>query len=591
MAPSHWYVGFKDTLLEIIINAENIDLYDLVMDPYDGVMCYGKINSGNRHIAYLQVVILPHAKPGSLHFTAKPISRRPRYVKQFSFNYELLPRTPWKPTPIDSRDVLYRVILDRFANGDEGNDNAASHNRTQINRADALSPHGGDLKGLFSHIDYIKSIGVSTVWFNPIQLNDHSENNHLGYNISNHYKTDPRLGTNEYFLKITSELRKKGLKTIMDINPNDFSSSHWLYQNFDTSWFNNWDTFLHPDFTSYSINDPYYSPWERVRTQRSWINSTSPDVNQDNPHMARYLDQMYMWWMEYAGLNGYCINRVSLINQDYLNHLIALLQREFPNSCVITDTKTGSVAAQASMVRNNILGFQNNNLASIPDYHLYRAFRNILNPESNLDAALSSFYTALSDDILYINPELNLTFIDNSLEKRAFDQAQQNLNRWKMTCALLFTMRGIPVLYYGSEILLPSATQGPLPAQTDFPGGWKYDASNKFNPAGRNAQEQMAWEYINRLITFRTNNPVLANGKLMQYPVEKGIYVYFRYDDKSSVMVIANANNHAVSMDFKRFSERLNGYNSYSDIINKGTGFLNESISLDPGQTLILKLY
>lgn len=589
MAPSHWYIGFSDSFLEIIINAENIDLYDIEMEPYDGVTCYGKINSGNRHIAYLQLVINPNTKPGSIQFSAKPTHKRPRYVKAFHFSYELKARNHWKAPGIESKDVLYRLIIDRFSNGDEGNDAGGVHNQAKIHRDDPESRHGGDIKGMLNHLDYLKSLGVSTLWFSPIQENDHPDGSHLGYSISNHYRTDPRLGSNEQFLKFTNEVRKKGLKSIMDINPNDFSNGHWLYQNFDTGWFNTWDTFLHPDFTSYSINDPYYSPGERLRAQRSWLNVLSPDVNHDNPHMSRYLDQMYLWWMEYAGLSGYCINRVALFDHKYLSHLIAKIQLDFPTAIIITDTKTGSVAAQASMVKNNIVGFEKNNLRSIPDYHLYRVFRKILT-NGDLIVALNGLYTALGDDILYQNPEMNLTFIDNSLEIRAFEQANQDFARWKMGTALFLTMRGIPAVYYGSEILLASSG-GPLPAQTDFPGGWKGDEKNKFIPAGRSPQEQQAWEYMNRLLEFRANNPVLANGQLMQYPLENGIYVYFRYNDKSNIMVVTNANAQEVQLNFNRFSERLSGISSYSDIVNKTTGFISEGLTIPAESTLILKLY
>lgn len=591
MAPTHWYVGFSDSLLEIIIHAENIDLYEIEMEPYEGVTFAGKANSGNRHIAYLQLYIAPNCKAGNLSFKATPLHRRPRYVKPFAFDYELKNRNTAKATQLEPKDVLYRIIVDRFSNGDEGNDQANMRNRATVNRKDPLSRHGGDIKGIINHLDYLKALGINTLWFSPMQENDHPNGGHLGYNISNHYKIDPRFGSNESFLKMMADLRKKSVKAIMDINPNDFSSGHWLYQNFDTGWFNTWDTFLHPDFISYSINDPYYSPGERMRTEKSWLDPNSPDVNQDNAHMSRYLNQMYLWWMEYAGFSGYCINHVSLFDHAYLSQLIALLQKEFPNITIITDTKTGSVAAQASMVRNNINGYEGNNLKSIPDYHVHKTFRNILDPNKDLTTSLNSLYTALGDDILYQSPELNLTFIDNSLETRAFEYSGNDLARWKMAYAIFLTMRGIPAIYYGSEILLSSNAGGPLPAQTDFPGGWKSDPMNKFVPAGRTAEEQNAYDYLHRLIELRTNNPVLSNGQLMQYPLENGIYVYFRYNEKNTVMVVTNANPTELNLDFSRFSERLKSVSSYTDVINKSTGFISDGLTVPPLTTLILKLY
>jgi glycosidase len=590
MAPVHWYVGFADSSLEIILNAENIDLYEITMEAAPGITFVGKTNSGNRHIAYLNLFISPGAKPVNLLFTAKPINRRPRYVKQFKFFYELRARNNWSHITLNEKDILYRIIVDRFSNGDEGNDNVNLHHKIRTDRNDPAARHGGDLKGILNHTEYLKNLGITTVWINPIQENDHANNSQLGYSVSNHYSVDPRLGNNDVFQKLCADLRKKNLKSIMDINPNDFSTNHWLYQNFDTGWFNNWDTILHPDFTSYSINDPYYSPGERMRAVSSWVDRFSPDVNQDNAHMKKYLDQVYLWWLEYSGISGYCINRVALFSHEYLEHLMQRIKQEFPNASVITDTKTNSVAAQASMVKNNIVGFEGNLLASIPDYHLHRVYRDLLSPEKNLTSAVSALYMALSDDILYQKPAMHLSFLDNSLEKRAIDHSENDIARWKLACALMFTLRGIPAVYYGTEILLSSNYSGPQPAQIDFPGGWRSDDKNKFQASGRSTTEQDAYDYLLKLIACRNANPVLTNGKMMQYPVEKGIYVYFRYDEKNSFMVITNSNKTAQIVDLTRFNERTRGYVFMTEVTAKTNPSVTDPLEVPAGQTLIFQL-
>lgn len=591
LAPAHWYVGFSDTFLEIIINAENIDLSDMAMENYPGVTFLEKQNSGNRHISYLHLSIQPSAKPGILQFHTKPSVRRMRYVKSFSFSYELKARKKRTLPPIGQSDVLYRIITDRFSNGDEGNDNSNLKHRSRVDRTDPNARHGGDIKGLIDHLDYFKPLGITTIWLNPVQENDHPILSHLGYSVSNHYAIDPRLGTLEGFQKLVSELAKKELKTMMDINPNDLSTSHWLYQNFDTGWFNSWDTLIQPDFNSYSINDPYYSPGERSRAINSWIDIISPDINQDNIHMRRYLSQTYLWWIEFSGISGYCINRVAFFGNEFLEFIIQKIKSEYPDFAITTDTKTHSVAAQASMVKNNITGFEGNRLESIPDYHVHKVFREMLDPSRSLSIVIPELYTALSDDILYKKPELNLMFLDNSLETRCIDATGNNLDRWKLTCALMFTLRGIPVVYYGTEILLKSDTNGKFPAITDFPGGWKSDKQNKFTAKGRSQIEEEANNYFKKLIQIRTGNPVLSSGRMMQYPVEKGIYVFFRYNDKSTIMVATNTNKDVTTLDFGRFGDRMNGITSFTDVITKETGFVSEPIKLLPGKCTILKLY
>lgn len=592
MAPAHWYTGFKDTLLEIIIHAENIDLSEISMEEYEGVRFLEKSNSGNRHIAYITLNIQPNAKPGILQFQAKPTVRRMRYVRPFKFSYELKGRSNNQLKSINQKDILYRVIVDRFCNGDEGNDNGGVKYKTKVNRSEALERHGGDLKGLAGKAEYFTSLGVSAIWFTAVQESDHPEMSFTGLSTSDHFMVDSRLGSMDMLIRMIQDFRSKGLKTMMDINPNDISTSHWMYQNFDTGWFNAWDTLIHPDFTSYSIKDPYYSPGERLRALNSWFDRNSPDLNHRNAHIRRYLDQAYLWWIEKTGISGICVNRVAFFSSWYLEHLIGYIKNEYPDILITTDTKTNSAAAQASMVKNYIRGFETNGLESIPDYHVHRALRDILDRDIDLQEAVSALYMAMSDDILYLNPAMNLTFIDNSLEVRASQHAGGDMERWQLATVLLLTLRGIPVIYYGTEVMLRSENPEVNPAMVDFPGGWKGDKLNLFGEKDRGRPDvKYAYQMLQRLITFRSANSVLTHGEMMQYPVEKGIYVFFRYDKKNSVLIICNTNREAVTVDFGRFAERTSGFNSWTDILNKNTGFLSDPLELPPQMSTVLKLY
>ena len=145
------------------------------------------------------------------------------------------------------------------------------------------------------------------------------------------------------------------------------------------------------------------------------------------------------------------------------------------------------------------------------------------------------------------------------------------MGKYKSGLAMLFTMRGIPEIYYGTEILMKNFSDPDGLVRSDFPGGWQADTINKFVATGRTTKENEAFDYVKNLANYRKNSDALQTGKLMQYVPEKGVYVYFRYNDKQTVMVIVNTNDKEDKVDTQRFVERMNGFKTAVNIITHQT--------------------
>lgn len=595
MAPSHWYIGYADPELEIILHAENVSMIELQMEAYDGVEFVGKVNTINRHVCYLQLKIAAGAKPGFLKFysRAQVQVRGLRYIRPFTFQYELKARSAQNRNKIglNSSDLLYRLNVDRFANGNPKNDQAAVKMAARVDRNDPAARHGGDLAGVASHLPYLRSLGMTALWLNPVFSAEQPSRSYTGEGVTDHYVVDPRLGGNAEYLKLSTEAHKAGFKLIMEIQPNHFGSFHWMYENFDTGWFNRWDSFTPINYGVNPAYDPYAAASERELNLKGWTDASLPDLNQHDPHMQRYLDQVYLFWVEYAGLDGYSIAGWPYADPGYMQHLLAILQLEYPGLGYVGLIQSDDPSAQAAFVRNQVQGFGENMLPGLSDYALGHAISEGLNENFGTGTGLERIYRCLAEDFLYQDPGKNCILLDGPGLDRTYTHLGQDLNKWKMGMALLMTLRGIPGIYYGTEILKQgNAVAGEDLVNSDFPGGWKADKQNKFEMAGRNNEEKMAWDHLATLANYRRVNTVLQSGQTMHYAPREGVYVYFRYNSEKTVIVICNQSGTQATVDLERFSERIAGYSQARNILNNQVGDLGKSFNIRPMTVEVLEL-
>ena len=593
LAPPNWYTGFKNPNLEIIAHGEEIGEYTISMKDYPGVTFKGTSKSANRHILYIHVHIDSHAKPGELEFSATPANLQDKLKKGYTFNYVLKARTPMaqQAPAIEQKDVTYLILPDRFCNGDPDNDRAPVNYNVKRDRAALKGRHGGDLAGIQSKIPYLKDLGITALWLNPVQENDQPEESFHGYAITDNYTIDPRLGTNQEYFALCEALRKENMKMIMDIIPNHVGDKHWMFTHFDTGWFNHKDSFIKTNYRAQTVMDPYASPRERSLNVDGWFVQTMPDFNQKNKHISTYLNQLYLWWAEAAKLSGYRIDTYPYPNQEYMNNLIEVLLSEFPKLTVFGETWVQTVPTQAAFCKNNIRGFEKNQLPGVTDFALTWAMHDACSKPTGWSDGLNKVYQTLSEDFLYADPGKHCTFLDNHDLSRFYSIAGENFDAWKRGISLLFLLRGLPCLYYGTEILMTGKTE-PTDANVrfDFPGGWNSDPVNKFTPKGRTAKENEAFNYIRTLARLRQSHPALNGGNTRQYAAINNTYAVVRYTEKSALLGLFHQGEKLTEVNLTQYSESLRGYNKMRNVQTGELFNIPERLNLDANTSVIFEL-
>lgn len=592
IAPPSWYIGFKDTTLEIILHAENIDLFNIALQPYEGVEFLSVNKSANRHIAYLNLKMSPKTKPGILLFLASSIDKNQyRYIKDFAFTYELKSRNSNLFTPITPSDVTYFIFADRFCNGDKTNDNAMMQYNEPVDRAALKKRHGGDLAGIKSKIHYLKDLGITTLCVNPVQENDQEEESFHGYAITDHYKIDPRFGSNAEYISLNQDMKIHGLKMIMNIIPNHVGNNHWMYNNYDTGWFNFRDSFIQTNSIATTLVDPYVSIQEKSLNCDGAFVKNMPDYNQRNVHIAKYLDQLYLWWIETAGLSGYRIDSYPYPDQNYMNHLCKMILSEYPKFTIYGETLVQTITAQAAFTKNNIKGFEKNQLPGVTDFALCWAIQGAGNKPFGWTDGLNKLYLTLIDDYLYQDPNKNCTFLDNQDLSRIFSVVNEDFNAWKRCQMMLFTLRGLPCIYYGTEILMTGITkESDAYVRFDFTGGWSADEKNKFKTEYRTPKENEAFNFIKTLAKYRQSQKAISEGKMTQFTGINGIYAYARYTENEAVLCIYSQNKEKIDVNMARFTEATKGYTKLKNVLTGEIRLLTVTMDIDAESSNIYEL-
>lgn len=501
------------------------------------------------------------------------------------------------PHTIEASDLVYLVFPDRFSNGDPKNDIGKGMRETYASKDSLGGRHGGDIQGIINHLDYMQDLGVSCVWLNPTLVNDQPAYSYHGYALTDHYLTDPRLGSNDTYKKLGEELHKRGMKLMMDLVPNHIGSKHWMMLDMpDPTFVNQWPSFTRTNYRATTHMDPYASEYDKKKMVDGWFDVQMPDVNERTPWVATYLKQSYLWWINYAGIDAFRIDTYSYNDYAFMDQCMEYIQREYPDFY-----STGEIWEQAGVL--SMAYFTENNkyknsptsshLTSAKDFHFYWSMLEALNQKPEWDKGLAKVYYTLCHDGLYNNPNMNLTFLDNHDINRFYTEIKEDFQKWKIGMGMLFTMRGVPSIYYGTEILmtnpLPRKNDGQI--RQDFPGGWPTDTLNKFVAKGRTAQENEAYDLIKKLAKLRKDNEAFNTGKLMQFTPEGNTYVYFRYTATECFMIVVNRGEKEESIDTARMQERLNGFKTGIDHMS-GEAISNlAKISMPANSIRIIELF
>ncbi len=577
--PPFWYVGMNNPTVQLLVYGENIGDFEpqiknknVTLEKYQSVE--------NNNYLFIDLIIKENAKPCKFNILFKNGNKTT--IKK---EYELKPRNvnPVKQTSFSSKDVIYLITPDRFANGNTQNDEITGL-KEGLNRKEDFGRHGGDIQGIIDHLDYIKEMGFTAIWLNPILENDQPKWSYHGYSTTDYYKVDPRFGTNEDYLTLIKKAKEKGLGVIMDIIVNHCGDEHWWMKDLPTSdWVNYQDEpYQETNHRKFSLLDPYAAPSDRKVMTEGWFVPTMPDLNQRNELMNTYLIQNSIWWIEYANLYGIRQDTYSYPFREFMTEWTCAIANEYPNFNIVGEewVNDASIIAYWQEGKQNKDGYTSC-LPSLMDFPTTLLLAEALKEEEVWGKGLIRLYENLGKDFIYANPENLVIFPDNHDMSRIFTQVNEDYDLYKMALTYILTMRGIPQIYYGTEILMHNrGTESHGVIRTDFPGGWQGDAQNTKTQKGLKTQQIEAQNWLKNLINWRNNKTVIHTGKLMHYEPQKGVYVYFRYNETETVMVVLNKNNEPTELNLDRFKLNLGNNKTAFDVFNQKEIELNESIIL-----------
>ena len=498
-----------------------------------------------------------------------------------SYTYELKNRKPGSAerNSFSSKDVMYLIMPDRFANGDPSND--SQPNLTEkANRNLPSGRHGGDLRGIINNLDYLQNLGVTALWLTPANEDNEKNTSYHGYAQTDLYKIDSRYGTNEEYLELSRDLQKRGMMLIQDYVTNHWGISHWLIQDLPTKdWIHQFKdgegkfSFKRSNYRTTSQFDTNVSEIDKQEALNGWFDTTMPDLNQSNPLVLKYLTQNAIWWIEYAELGGLRVDTYPYNDKVAMAKWAKAITDEYPKFNIVGEAWMYNPAHISYWQKDSKIGAidgYNSNLPSVMDFTLFTDLPNALKEEESWDKGMIKIYNSFGNDFLY--PDINniLVFFENHDTERFNEIFKGDVRYYKMAMSLIGTVRGIPQIYYGSEIGMQGDKNkgGDADIRRDFPGGWKGDAQNAFDPKTQTLEQKQFHDYTQKLLTWRKGKEVIHTGKTKHYMPKEKVYVYFRYNDNEKVMVVISNNEKEQTFDLNRFAESLDGVKKGKDVIS-----------------------
>ena len=591
--PENWYVGMKNSSLQLMVYGKNIRDSRVSVD-YPGVKIDSlvRLDSPNYLFVYLN---LSGAKPGNmvLNIDGKKV------------NYPLKARTMSgdKRIGFDNSDVLYMLMPDRFASGRNITKPMKGLNPYVVDRSKPSLRHGGDLEGVRQHLDYFNQLGVTALWFTPVLENNlpdmNSQSSYHGYATTNYYRVDPRFGTNEDYARLVAEAHAKGLKVVMDMIFNHCGYDHpWVKDMPSKDWFNTPEWMKKGDSyylqTSYKLTpvlDPYASKVDKRETVDGWFVRSMPDLNQKNPHVMTYLIQNSEWWIETVGIDGIRMDTYPYADRKAMSQWMKILNEEYPNFNTVGETWVTEPAYTAAWQKDSKLSKVNSYLKTVMDFSFYDKIN--LAKHEETDAwwkGLNRIYNSLCYDYLYENPSSVMAFIENHDTDRFLENGKDTL-ALKQALALLLTINRIPQLYYGTEVLMngtKEVTDGNV--RCDFPGGFAGDKHNAFTAEGRTKAENAMFNWLSKLLKWRRNNMVITKGKQIQFIPYKGVYVIARQWNDQTILTILNGTSQPVTLPLDRYAEAIGNHQEAKDVISGRKVKLGSELQLKARDTKVIEL-
>ena len=599
--PLSWWTGMK-TPLQLMVCGDGISRYDVRIEGGKGVKAGTVHKADSPDYLFVDVEISPDAVPGTYYIVFDD------GTDKFKYSYEIAARSEGSAErgSFSTADMVYLIMPDRFANGDPSND-ATDDTAEKPDRDGFFGRHGGDIQGIMDHLDYISDLGATAVWCTPLLLDDEPEGSYHGYACADYYRIDPRFGSNGLYREFVGKAHEKGLKVIMDIVTNHCGTAHWWMKNLP---FEDW-VHVFPEYTGtnvcFSTNmDPNASKYDLNLQESGWFVPSMPDMNLDNPFVLQYFKQWAVWWIEYAGLDGFRVDTYPYNEKKPMSEWCAAVLEEYPGFNIVGECWTSSIPQLAYWQGGNANrdGFDSH-LPSIMDFPLQEAICKGLPTDSQAwGEGMVRVYDCLSHDFVYHDLSRMMIFVGNHDMDRIGDVLRHNADRQKIAIAMMATMRGIPQMFYGDEMMFVSKdrSQGHGGLRVDFPGGWAGDKVNLFtaggraraavNTDGKPVPEGFAadmHDYTRMLFQWRKGKKVIHDGRTMHFLTRDNTYAYFRYDDTDAVFVFINNSRGKKHIPWSHYAEIADGLHDGRNVLTGESAEVSDSTVVGPRQVLIVE--
>ncbi|SFN29738.1 Glycosidase [Chryseobacterium oleae] len=591
--PAFWWKGMKNPELQILVYGKGIAQNDIELS--DGIQIKDVKKVENPNYVFITV------NTNEINVPKFKINIKKGKNNISSYDYELKQRAAGSANreSFTSKDVMYLIMPDRFANGDEKNDSRPD----LIEKNDRSLPngrHGGDLRGIINNLDYIQNLGATSVWLTPVNEDNEKVYSYHGYAQTDLYKIDGRYGTNEDYRELSQKLNKRNMKLVMDYVTNHWGVSHWLIKDLPSKDWIHWfdegkNGFYRSNYKTTTQFDTNASEIDKKYALDGWFDTTMPDINQKNPLVLKYLTQNAIWWIEYADLGGLRVDTYPYNDKEAMATWAKAITDEYPKFNIVGETwlyTAGQISAWQKNSKTGEAAGYNSNLPSVMDFMLFADMPKALKEKEGWDTGMVKLYNVFTSDFLY--PDINnlLVFFENHDTERWNEIFNGDPKAYQMAMTMISTVRGIPQIYYGSEIGMrgDKTKGGDADIRRDFPGGWKSDSNNAFNPSSQTPEQKEFYQFTRKLLNWRKGKEVIHHGKTKNYVPQDGVFVYFRYDDKENVMVIINNNEKDQTLDLKRFAESLNGVTKGKDVISEKVFSMENSLSVPAKTPMIIEL-
>lgn len=588
--PPFWFAEMHNPELQIMFYGKDIAQNDVTVS--NSIVIKKTLKTENPNYIFV-TIDTRNVAPQDIIFTFSK-NKKNSFTQKYSLKQRKTNSANRKS--FDASDMIYLIMSDRFANGNTKNDSDKSVTEKN-NRAMPNGRHGGDIAGIIQNLDYIQELGATALWPTPLCEDNDPQGSYHGYGQSDVYKIDPRFGTNEEYLKLSSELHKRHMKLIKDYVTNHWGAQHWMVKDLPTyDWLHQFPGYAQTNYRMTTQFDTNASDIDSKMCMDGWFVKSMPDLNQSNPLTLTYLIQNAIWWIEYADLDGFRVDTFSYNDKVGIAKWTKAITDEYPNFNIVGEVWMHDQAQMAYWQKDSKIGAidsYNSNLPSVMDFTLMDALTASINEDKAVwNKGIIGVYENFTNDFLYPNINNIMTFAENHDTNRINSIYKNDLKKYQIAMTILATVRGIPQLYYGSEIGMDGDKdkKGDADIRHDFPGGWANDTNNAFIKSGRTEKQNQYFDYTATLFQWRKTNEAVHFGKMKHYIPENNLYVYFRYTDRKTVMVIINNNIESQNIKTSRFQESIQHFTEGKDIISNKIVNLNNEISIDGKSSLILEL-